>query len=158
MGQHHKKLDEHKATKLSKKRILFVDDDTDTIAVIKMGLSRHGFEVEAFVDSKLALHNFKPGLYDILLLDVLMKGLDGFELYNKVRNIDKNVQVCFITASNISGNRERMFHTKANYNKEARKYDRFNSRKSKLKLEYTVFPIGILVRDKENKGQSLFIQ
>jgi|SRR5947209_7078306 len=100
MGQHHKKLDEHKATKLSKKRILFVDDDTDTIAVIKMGLSRHGFEVEAFVDSKLALHNFKPGLYDILLLDVLMKGLDGFELYNKMRKIDENIRICFTSASN----------------------------------------------------------
>ncbi|MDP9287702.1 MAG: response regulator [Thermoproteota archaeon] len=33
-------------------------------------------------------------------MDVLMKGLDGFELYNNMRNIDENVQVCFITASN----------------------------------------------------------
>jgi DNA-binding response OmpR family regulator len=67
---------------------------------MKKGLSHHGFEVEAFVDSKSALQNFKAGVYDLLLLDVLMKGLDGFELYNKMRKIDENIRICFISASN----------------------------------------------------------
>jgi DNA-binding response OmpR family regulator len=79
---------------------LFVNDDTDTTAVMKVGLSRHGFEVETFVDSKSALQNFKAGMYDLILLDVLMKGLDGFELYNEMRKIDENIQICFISASN----------------------------------------------------------
>jgi DNA-binding response OmpR family regulator len=47
-----------------------------------------------------ALQNFKEGTYDLLLLYVLMKGLDGFELYNKMRKIDENIQICFISASN----------------------------------------------------------
>src|SRR5437016_4381221 len=47
-----------------------------------------------------ALQNFNARMYDLIILDVLMKGLDGFALYNKIRNIDANVQVCFITASN----------------------------------------------------------
>jgi DNA-binding response OmpR family regulator len=81
MGPHHKNLDEDKTTDHRKKRILFVNDDADTAAVMKEGLSHHGFEVEAFVDSKSALQNFESGVYDLLLLDVLMKGLDGFELY-----------------------------------------------------------------------------
>jgi two-component system aerobic respiration control sensor histidine kinase ArcB len=68
-------------------------------AVMKVGLSRHGFEVETFVDSKSALQNFKAGMYGLILLDVLMKGLDGFELYNKMRKIDENIQICFISAS-----------------------------------------------------------
>ena len=67
---------------------------------MKAGLNRHGFEVETFVDSKLALQNFKAGVYDLLLLDVLMKGIDGFELSDKMRKIDKNIQICFISASN----------------------------------------------------------
>jgi CheY-like chemotaxis protein len=107
--QQHKNLDEDKATNHRKKRILFVDDDADTTAVICMGLSRHGFEVEAFVDSKLALHNFKPGLYDLLLLDVLMKGLDGFKLYDKMRKIDEiygyalhQHQICFTGNTRIN--------------------------------------------------------
>ena len=79
---------------------MFVNDDPDTTAVMKKGLTHHGFEVKAFVDSKSALQNFKAGVYDLLLLDVLMKGLDSFELYNRLREIDENVQICFITASN----------------------------------------------------------
>lgn len=69
MGQQYKNLDEGKATNPTRKRILFVNDDADTTAVMKTGLTRHGFEVETFVDSKSALQNFKPGVYD---LDVLM--------------------------------------------------------------------------------------
>ncbi|MGB7955289.1 MAG: response regulator [Candidatus Nitrosopolaris sp.] len=79
---------------------MFVNDDTDTTGVMKVGLSRHGFDVETFVDSKSALQNFKAGMYDLILLDVVMKGLDGFELYNKMRKIDENIQICFISASN----------------------------------------------------------
>ena len=77
-----------------------VNDDTDTTVVMKTGLARHGFEVETFVDSKSALQNFKPGMYDLLLLDVLMKGIDGFELYDKMRKIDESIHICFISASN----------------------------------------------------------
>jgi two-component system, OmpR family, response regulator ChvI len=99
MGQPYKNLDE-KADNHRKKRILFVNDDLDTIAVIKAGLIRSGFEVEAFVDPKLALQHFKAGLYDLLLLDVLMKGIDGIELYDKMRKIDEDIQICFISASN----------------------------------------------------------
>ncbi|MGC2573097.1 MAG: response regulator, partial [Candidatus Nitrosopolaris sp.] len=74
MGQRHDNFD-IQATK----RILFVNDDTDTTAVIKTGLTRHGFEADAFVDPKLALQNFKADMYDLLLLDVMLKGTDGFE-------------------------------------------------------------------------------
>ncbi|MGB6532156.1 MAG: response regulator, partial [Candidatus Nitrosopolaris sp.] len=96
----YKNLDEGKATNPTRKRILFVNDDADTTAVMKTGLTRHGFEVETFVDSKSALQNFKPGVYDLLLLDVLMKGIDGFELYDKMRKIDENIHICFISVSN----------------------------------------------------------
>jgi response regulator RpfG family c-di-GMP phosphodiesterase len=48
MGQHYKNLDEDKTTDHRKKRILFVNDDPDTRAVMKKGLTHHGFEVEAF--------------------------------------------------------------------------------------------------------------
>jgi DNA-binding response OmpR family regulator len=71
MGQQYKNLDENKANNHRKKRILFVNDDSDTTAVMKAGLTRRGFEVETFVDPKLALEHFKAGLYDLLLLDVL---------------------------------------------------------------------------------------
>jgi CheY-like chemotaxis protein len=49
----------------------------------------------------LALSNFKPGLYDLLLLDIKMPKMDGFELYQKMRKIDRKVRVCFLTASEL---------------------------------------------------------
>jgi DNA-binding response OmpR family regulator len=93
-------LSEENTTNQGKKRIMFVNDDVDTTTVIKEGLSRYGYEIETFVDPNLALQNFKASTYDLLLLDVRMKGLDGFELYNKMRKIDENIKVCFISASN----------------------------------------------------------
>jgi DNA-binding response OmpR family regulator len=42
----------------------------------------------------------KP-LCELLILDVLMKGLDGFELYNQMRKIDENILICFMSASNM---------------------------------------------------------
>ena len=99
MGQEYKNSEEQKSP-THKKRILFVNDDADTIVVVEMGLTQHGFKVDAFEDSKTVLQNFKARLYDLVILDVLMKGLDSFELYNRLREIDENVQICFITASN----------------------------------------------------------
>jgi DNA-binding response OmpR family regulator len=59
---------------------MFVNDDEDTTAVVRDGLSRYGYEVETFGDPNLALQNFKRSNYDLLLLDVRMRGLNGFEL------------------------------------------------------------------------------
>ena len=98
--EHSLKMISDKGT--NRKRILFVDDDADETAVIKMGLTRHGFEVVTFVEPKSALENFQAGVYNLLLLDILMKGMDGFELYENLRKIDENVQICFISASDSS--------------------------------------------------------
>ena len=54
----HKNLDENRTNNLRKKKILFVNDDADTTAVMKVGLNRHGFEVDTFVDSKLGITEF----------------------------------------------------------------------------------------------------
>jgi DNA-binding response OmpR family regulator len=64
-------------------RILLVDDEPDVIFTFKKGLESHGFVVDAFNDPVLALSNFKPGTYDLLLLDVKMPQMNGFELYEK---------------------------------------------------------------------------
>jgi len=46
----------------------------------------------------VALSNFKPDIYDLLLLDIKMPNMTGFELYRKLKEIDSKVKVCFITA------------------------------------------------------------
>lgn len=58
------------------------------------------FEVDGFTDPQQALSSFKPGKYDLVILDIRMPKMDGFELYKKIKLIDKNVDVCFLTAVN----------------------------------------------------------
>jgi CheY-like chemotaxis protein len=67
-------------SKSIKKKILFVDDDSDTTWLSKTALERNGFEVQAFESPVSALENFKPGSYDLLLIDIKMREMDGFEL------------------------------------------------------------------------------
>ena len=59
------------------------------------------FELDVFNDPGLALSNFKAGWYDLLLLEILMPKMNGFELYQQLKNIDDKVKVCFITAYEI---------------------------------------------------------
>ena len=57
--------------------------------------------VDSYGDPILALTNFKPGLYDLLLLNIKMPNMNGFDLYEKMREIDRNAKICFITASEL---------------------------------------------------------
>jgi two-component SAPR family response regulator len=57
--------------------------------------------VDSYTDPVLALSNFKPGLYDLLLLDIKMPHMNGFDLHQKMREIDSNVKICFLTASEL---------------------------------------------------------
>jgi two-component system catabolic regulation response regulator CreB/two-component system response regulator ChvI len=88
-------------TTIAKPRVLVVDDEPDINLTFKTGLEANGFIVDAFSDPVLALSNFKPGVYDLLLLDVRMPQINGFELYEKFRKIDSNVKACFITAHDV---------------------------------------------------------
>jgi signal transduction histidine kinase/CheY-like chemotaxis protein len=83
--------------KTKMKRIFLVDDDYDHTITFKMGLELAGFEVDTYNDSAIALSKFKPDYYDLLLIDVRMPKIDGFELYEKIREIDNKVKVWFIT-------------------------------------------------------------
>ena len=87
----------------TKKRVLIVDDDPDILITYKKGLEESGlFEVETFADPEETLSNFRSGLYDCLIIDIRMPKMDGFQLYDKMKDIDNKVKVCFITAYEIN--------------------------------------------------------
>jgi CheY-like chemotaxis protein len=79
-------------------RIMIVDDEQDIARLFAMILQDNGFVVDVFNDPLSALSNYKAGFYDLLLLDVKMPHMNGFELYQNIRNKDNEAKVCFITA------------------------------------------------------------
>lgn len=84
----------------NKKKILVVDDEPDNTSIFSMGLEDGGFEVDAFTDPLFALSIYKLGhkKYDLLILDIKMPGMNGFELFEQIRKVDNNVRTCFLTA------------------------------------------------------------
>lgn len=84
-------------------RIFLVDDDQDIVFSIKTALeaASEGFRVNSFTSPLLALENFKEGYYDLLLLDIRMPEMTGFELYETIHEMDTRVPVIFITAFEV---------------------------------------------------------
>ena len=89
------------ASQGTKRRILVVDNEPDITLTLQVGLEEGGFDVDAFTDPDLALKSFKPNFYDLVLLDIVMPKIDGFELYERLKKVDSDVKVCFLTASEM---------------------------------------------------------
>ena len=84
------------------KRILLIDDEPDIIYSIKRVLENNNeFVVDSYTDPILALSNFRPRLYDLILLDIKMPNMNGFDLYQKMKEIDSTAKICFLTASEL---------------------------------------------------------
>jgi two-component system catabolic regulation response regulator CreB/two-component system response regulator ChvI len=83
-----------------RKRIMVVDDEDDVNVTLKIVLEDQ-FSVDVFNDPFVVLDNFKPGLYDLVLIDIRMPKMNGLVLCNKLRKIDSRVKVCFITAGEM---------------------------------------------------------
>jgi DNA-binding response OmpR family regulator len=92
------------------KRILVVDDDPDLTFTFKVALgedyhnndNKIRFEVYTYNNPEVALSEFKPNFYDLLLTDINMPGINGFELSQKMLEIDVNVRVCFMSAVEVN--------------------------------------------------------
>jgi DNA-binding response OmpR family regulator len=90
-----------KQSQQGQKRILAVDDEPDLTMICSLALQYHGFKVDTFNDAQEALSNFKPDYYDLVILDIKMPNMDGFELYDKIKKKDDKVKICFLTASEL---------------------------------------------------------
>jgi DNA-binding response OmpR family regulator len=84
------------------KKILIVDDEPDICLTLASILEDNGFAVDTFDDPLLALDDFRKDLYDLVILDIKMEKMNGFELYEEIRMIDDKVKVCFLTASKFN--------------------------------------------------------
>ena len=95
LQQEEKELHDQKRSKT----ILLVDDEPDTCLAYQVVLEDAGLKCKSYTDSVKALQEFRPRYYNLILLDIKMPVLNGFELCKKIRELDNTVQVIFITAS-----------------------------------------------------------
>jgi len=92
------------------KRILLVDDNRDITLTFKQALEAENeksgnktyFKVHTYNDTIQALAEFKPNFYDLLLIDVNIPKMNGFEFSRQILELDVNVRVCYITAAEIN--------------------------------------------------------
>jgi CheY-like chemotaxis protein len=99
--QQHKRLlrDQKAITSRSGKRVLLVDDEPDICMIYQMVLEDAGYQCIPYIDPVKALQQFKPYFYDLVLLDIKMPVLNGFELCRKIIELDRAIHIVFITAS-----------------------------------------------------------
>jgi two-component system catabolic regulation response regulator CreB/two-component system response regulator ChvI len=83
---------------MDKMKILVVDDESDVCFVLENVLIEYGYVVDSYEHPLVALDKFKPYLYDLVILDIRMPELNGFELYREIKRLDKKVKICFLTA------------------------------------------------------------
>ena len=88
---------------MSTSNVIMVDDGLDATLAIKIALEENGgFEVDTFNDAESAVSAFKYGHYHMAILDVRLPGTNGFQVGRKLREIDKELKVCFLTASDMT--------------------------------------------------------
>src|SRR5437867_9143096 len=83
------------------KKILIIDDEPDVIVTLRIALQQYGFSADFYSDSTIAYKNFRAGVYDLVLLDIKMPIVDGFQLYQKIKRTDNRVKICFLTAGEL---------------------------------------------------------
>src|SRR5579859_6843202 len=78
-------------------RLLIIDDDVELCGLLKEFLQREGFAVECAHDGQNGLDQAKQSAYDLIILDVMLPGIDGFEILKRLR-ADSRVPVLMLTA------------------------------------------------------------
>jgi two-component SAPR family response regulator len=98
------------------KRILIVDDESDITTTLKLAIenanetSARRIVVNTYNDPRLVLLDFEPNLCDLLLVDINMPYIDGFQLSERILGIDLNVKICFMSAGEINRDALREIH------------------------------------------------
>jgi DNA-binding response OmpR family regulator len=109
-GEPEQQRQEEKKLSPFTKRILIVDDDPDITLTFKKAFeeanrisgNKSSFHVNTYNDPLVALSEFKPDFYDLMLIDINMPKMNGFDFCVKVFEVDVNPRVCFMSSEFIN--------------------------------------------------------
>ncbi|MFC2150908.1 response regulator transcription factor [Bacteroidota bacterium] len=90
---------------INKPKILYVEDDETLSFITSDNLIRKGFEVISTTDGVSAFELFSNDTFDVCLFDVMLPKMDGFDLAHKVRSVNKEIPILFITAKTLPEDR-----------------------------------------------------
>jgi two-component system copper resistance phosphate regulon response regulator CusR len=88
-------------------KILIVEDEVKTASYLRKGLSENGFVVDVAAGGEDGLHLARGGDYDLLILDVMLPGRDGWSVLTGLRQAGRQTPVLFLTARDAVGDRVR---------------------------------------------------
>jgi DNA-binding response OmpR family regulator len=84
-----------------KAHILYVEDDATLSYITRENLERKGFQITHCADGKKALELFSNMQFDLCILDVMIPGIDGFEVARKIREFNHEIPIIFVTAKSL---------------------------------------------------------
>lgn len=82
----------------SHKKVLIVDDEPDTLELVKLVLESGGFETVLAASGKEALNELEASKPDLVLLDIMMPDMDGWEVFRKIKEYNVNMPIAILTA------------------------------------------------------------
>ena len=82
------------------RRALIIDDNQESARILKNELQSKGqFQVDLYTDPFSSLQNFKAGLYDVVLIDLILAKTSNNEICSKIMHMDKKVKICYMSGT-----------------------------------------------------------
>ncbi len=89
----------------SKAKILYAEDDETLAFLTRDNLVQENYTVDHYADGKACLKAFKSGVYDICILDIMLPGMEGFDLATEIRKLNKHIPIIFLSAKTLKEDR-----------------------------------------------------
>jgi DNA-binding response OmpR family regulator len=86
---------------MKKYKILYAEDDETLAFLTKDNLLQQGYDLDHFANGRLCLDAFAKTKYDICILDIMLPGLDGFDIATAIRNADHEIPIIFLSAKTL---------------------------------------------------------
>jgi len=99
------------------KRILHMDNEEDTLSSVRTILEKEGFEVTSVTTGAAAVKEIEKDGFDLVLLDIMMPDLSGWDVFSRIMKVEPDVKVIFLSVLEISSDRKKqlMTHGVADY-------------------------------------------
>jgi two-component system, OmpR family, response regulator VicR len=89
------------------KTIMVVDNEPETVTLVKTILENRGYKVSTALSGKECLSAIKKSSQDLILLDIMMPDMSGWDVYQKIRKTDKKTKIAFLSVIEVSPERKK---------------------------------------------------